>query len=78
VRAEDVPLSQLIELVDGRCGTDFHQADPIVGAAVTGDGLRQAAAVIPEDGFELVLQSGATRKAKRPRPPGGSGLFVEW
>jgi len=62
VRAEEVPLSQLIDLVNDRFGTDFNQADQlffdqIVEAAVTDDGLRQAAAVNPEDKFELVFRS---------------------
>jgi hypothetical protein len=57
-----VPLSQLIDLVNERFGTDFNQADQlffdqIVQAAVTDDGLRQAAAVNPEDKFELVLRN---------------------
>lgn len=62
VRAEEVPLSQLIDLVNERFGTDFNQADQlffdqIVEAAVTDDGLRQAAAVNPEDKFELVFRN---------------------
>jgi type I restriction enzyme R subunit len=62
VRDESVPLSQLIDLVNERFGTDFNQADQlffdqIVEAAVTDDGLRQAAAVNPEDKFELVFRN---------------------
>jgi type I restriction enzyme R subunit len=61
-RAEEVPLSQLIDIVNQRFGTDFNQADQlffdqIVEAAVTDDNLRQAAAVNPEDRFELVFRS---------------------
>jgi type I restriction enzyme R subunit len=61
VRSDEVPLSQLIDLVNERFGTDFNQADQlffdqIVEAAVTDDGLRQAAAVNPEDKFELVFR----------------------
>jgi type I restriction enzyme R subunit len=61
VRAEEVPLSQLIDLVNDRFGTDFNQADQlffdqIVEAAVTDESLRQAAAVNPEDKFELVFR----------------------
>jgi type I restriction enzyme R subunit len=61
VRAEEMPLSQLIDLVNDRFGTDFNQADQlffdqIVEAAVTDEGLRQAAAVNPEDKFELVFR----------------------
>jgi len=61
-REEKVPLSQLIDIVNQRFGTDFNQADQlffdqIVEAAVTDDGLRKAAAVNPEDKFELVFRS---------------------
>jgi type I restriction enzyme R subunit len=60
-REEAVPLSQLIDLVNERFGTDFNQADQlffdqIVAAAVTDEGLRLAAAVNPEDKFELVFR----------------------
>ena len=60
-REEDVPLSQLIDIVNERFGTDFNQADQlffdqIVEVAVTDDNLRQAAAVNPEDKFELVFK----------------------
>src|SRR5579885_2192744 len=60
-REEAVPLSQLIDLVNERFGTDFTQADQlffdqIVAAAVTDEGLRQAAAVNPADKFELVFR----------------------
>lgn len=62
VRTEEVPLSQLIDLVNERFGTDFNQADQlffdqIVEVAVTDDGLRQAAAVNPEDKFALVFRN---------------------
>jgi len=61
-REEAVSLTQLIDLVNERFGTDFNQADQlffdqIVEAAVTDEGLRQAAAVNPEDKFELVFRS---------------------
>jgi type I restriction enzyme R subunit len=61
-REEDVPLSQLIDVVNERFGTDFNQADQlffdqIVEVAVTDDDLRQAAAVNPEEKFELVLEN---------------------
>ena len=57
-----VLLSQLIDLINERFGTDFNQADQlffdqIVEAAVTDAGLRQAAAVNPEEKFELVFRS---------------------
>jgi type I restriction enzyme R subunit len=59
-REEALPLSQLIDVVNERFGTDFNQADQlffdqIVEAAVTDDGLRKAAAVNPEDKFDLVF-----------------------
>ena len=59
---ESVPLSQLIDVVNERFGTDFNQADQlffdhIVEAAIADDGMRQAAAVNPEDKFELVFRS---------------------
>ena len=61
VRPQPVPLSQLIDIVNERFGTDFNQADQlffdqIVEAAMTDDGLRQAAAVNPGDKFELVFK----------------------
>ena len=61
-REEAVPLSQLIDVVNERFGTDFNQADQlffdqIVEAALTDEGLRQAAAVNPEEKFELVLKN---------------------
>jgi type I restriction enzyme R subunit len=62
VRGEEVPLSQLIDLVNERFGTDFNQADQlffdqIVEAAVGDTGLQQAAAVNPEEKFELVFRN---------------------
>jgi type I restriction enzyme R subunit len=59
---EPVPLSQLIDVVNERFGTDFNQADQlffdqIVEAAVLDEGMRQAAAVNPGDKFELVFKS---------------------
>ena len=62
VHEESVPLSQLIDVVNERFGTDFNQADQlffdqIVEAAMSDDGLRQAAAVNPEDKFELVFRN---------------------
>lgn len=62
VRPQPMPLSQLIDLVNERFGTDFNQADQlffdqIVEAAMADDGLRQAAAVNPGDKFELVFKN---------------------
>jgi type I restriction enzyme R subunit len=61
-RQHPVPLSQLIYVVNERFGTDFNHADQlffdqIVEAAMSDDGLRQAAAVNPGDKFELVFRS---------------------
>ena len=62
VRPQPMPLSQLIDIVNERFGTDFNQADQlffdqIVEAAMTDDGLRQAAVVNPGDKFELVFKN---------------------
>jgi type I restriction enzyme R subunit len=62
VRPQPVPLSQLIDVVNERFGTDFNQADQLffdqlVEAAMADDGLRQAAAVNPGDKFELVFRN---------------------
>ena len=61
-REDAVPLSQLIDVINERFGTDFNQADQfffdqIVEAAVGDDGLRQAAAVNPEEKFRLVFKN---------------------
>ena len=62
LREQPVPLSQLIDIVNERFGTDFNQADQlffdqIVEAAMGDDGLRQAAAVNPSDKFELLFRN---------------------
>ena len=62
VRPQPVPLSQLIDVVNERFGTDFNQADQlffdqIVEAAMADEGLQQAAAVNPGDEFELVFKN---------------------
>ena len=62
VRPQPMPLSQLIDIVNERFGTDFNQADQfffdqIVAAAMADEDLRQAAAVNPGDKFELVFKS---------------------
>ena len=62
VRPQPMPLSQLIDVVNERFGTNFNQADQlffdqIVEAAMADDDLRQAAAVNPGDKFELVFKS---------------------
>jgi type I restriction enzyme R subunit len=60
-RPESLALSQLIDVVNDRFGTDFNQADQlffdqIVEAAMADQGLQQAAAVNPGDKFELVFK----------------------
>ena len=60
VREQEVPLSQLIYIVNERFGTDFNQADQlffdqIVEAAVGDESLRHAAEVNPENRFALVF-----------------------
>ncbi|MGH9841420.1 MAG: type I restriction endonuclease subunit R [Blastocatellia bacterium] len=62
VREGPVPLSRLIDIVNERFGTDFNQADQlffdqIVEAAIADERLKQAAAVNPEDKFELVFKN---------------------
>lgn len=62
LREQPVPLSQLIDIVNGRFGTDFNQADQlffdqIIEAAMSDDGLRRAAGVNPEDKFALLFKN---------------------
>jgi type I restriction enzyme, R subunit len=62
LREQPVRLSQLIDVVNDRFGTDFNQADQlffdqIVEAAMTDDGLRRAAAVNPSNKFELLFRN---------------------
>ena len=62
VRSESVPLSRLIDVVNERFGTDFTQADQllfdqIVETAIADEGLREAAAVNPDDKFKLVFRN---------------------
>ena len=62
VHQETVALSQLIEIVNARFGTEFNQADQlffdqIVEAAMADGDLMQAAAVNPGDKFELVFKN---------------------
>jgi type I restriction enzyme, R subunit len=62
VREQPVPLSQLIDVLNERFGTDFNRADQlffdqIVQVAVKEESLKQAAAVNPGDKFELVFKN---------------------
>lgn len=57
---EDVPLSNLIEVINERFGTDFTDADQlffdqIIEAAIEDGSLREAAAVNPEEKFALLF-----------------------
>jgi type I restriction enzyme R subunit len=61
-REEQVALSQLINVVNERFGTDFNQSDQlffdqIVEAAIRDESLKQAAVVNPDDKFELVFKN---------------------
>ena len=65
---QPVPLSQLIDIVNERFGTDFNQADQlffdqIVEAAMADDGLRQAAAVNPGRQVRTGLQEPAGERS---------------
>ena len=60
VREQDVALSQLIDLINERFGTEFTASDQlffdqIVEAATEDESLRRAAASNPQDRFSLVL-----------------------
>ena len=60
-RPQAVSLSQLIDIVNARFGTDFNQADQlffdqVVEAAMTNEGVQQAATVNPGDKFALVFK----------------------
>lgn len=62
VAREPVALSQLIDIVNERFGTDFNNADQlffdqIVEAAMADGNLKQAAVVNPQDKFALVFKS---------------------
>ena len=59
-RSDQVFLSELIDALNERFGTDFNQADQlffdqIVEAALADEGVQQAAAVNPGDKFNLVF-----------------------
>ena len=61
VRSDQIYLSQLIDDLNGRFGTDFNQADQfffdqIVEAAMADTNVRQAAAVNPGEKFDLVFK----------------------
>jgi type I restriction enzyme R subunit len=59
---QSIPLSRLIDVINGRFGTDFNQADQLffdqlVEAAAQDSVLQQAAKVNPVDKFALVFTS---------------------
>jgi type I restriction enzyme, R subunit len=59
---EAVRLSRLVDIINDRFGTDFNQADQlffdqIVEVAISDVALKQAAAINPEDKFELVFKN---------------------
>ena len=62
VREQEAPLSQLIDLINDRFGTDFNDADQlffdqIVETAVADETLRETAAVNSEERFELTFKN---------------------
>jgi type I restriction enzyme R subunit len=62
VRESPVRLSQLIDVVNERFGTDFNQADQLffdqlVESAMNDASIKQAASVNPSDKFELLFKS---------------------
>ena len=82
VREQEVPLSQLIDIVNERFGTDFNHADQlffdqIVEAAVGDEGLRHAAEVNSEDRFALVF-SNLLRRLFVERMDQNEGIFVRY
>lgn len=59
---DPLALSQLIDVINERFGTDFNQADQlffdqIVEAAMGDEDLRRAAAVNPGDKFQLLFKN---------------------
>ena len=81
-RPQPVPLSQLIDIVNTRFGTDFNQADQlyfdqVVGRSMANDGVRQAAAVNPGDKFELVFK-GLLRNLFAERIDQNEDIFVRF
>ena len=61
-REQEAPLSQLIDLINDRFGTDFNDADQlffdqIVETAVADETLRETAAVNSEERFELTFKN---------------------
>ena len=82
VHPQPVPLSQLINALNERFGTDFNQADQlffdqVVEAAMADDEVRQAAAVNPGDKFELVFK-GLLENLFVERMDQNEGIFVRF
>ena len=81
-RPQATPLSQLIDALNERFGTDFNQADQlffdqIVEAAMAADGVRQAATVNSDDKFKLVFK-GLLENLFVERMDQNEGIFVRF
>ena len=81
-RFDQVALSQIIEALNERFGTNFNQADQlffdqIVEAAVADQGVRQAAAVNPGEKFDLVFK-GLLQNLFAERMEQNEDLFVRF
>ena len=81
-RPQQAPLSQLIDIVNERFGTDFNPADQlffdqVVEAVMADDGVRQAAAVNPGDKFKLVFK-GLLDKLLAERMDQNEDIFVRF
>ena len=79
---QSVPLSQLIDIINERFGTDFNQADQlffdqVVEAAMADDDVRQAAAVNPVDKFKLVFK-GSLQNLFAERMDQNEDIFVRF
>jgi len=62
VREEPINLSQLIDILNERFGTDFNEADQlffnqIIETAVSDEDIKQAAIVNSQDKFELIFKA---------------------
>ena len=82
VRSDRISLSQLIDALNERFGTDFNQADQlffdqIVEAAMADASVRQAAAVNPGEKFDLVFK-GLLAKLFAERMDQNEDIFVRF
>ena len=81
-QSDQVSLSQIIDALNERFGTNFNQADQlffdqIVEAAVTDESVRQAAAVNPGEKFDLVFK-GLLQNLFAERMEQNEGIFVRF